>query len=90
MLSKINNYERILIIRMSKQVKIQFHGEWRWFQVNWMKNKKVTSLRVWPNIQGDRAMFSEVLRPVPDLVEQKHLYPLKAYIKRNKKSSGHT
>ena len=49
--------------------------------------KKVVNLRVWPNIQGDRAMFREVIRSVPDLVKQNFLYPLKAYIKRNKESS---
>ena len=34
--------------------------------------KKVVNLRVWPNIQGDRAMFREVIRSVPDryLVEK--------------------
>ena len=49
--------------------------------------KKVVNLRVWPNIQGDRAMFREVIRSVPDLVEQIFLYRLKAYIKWNKISS---
>ena len=39
--------------------------------------KKVVNLRVWRNIQGDRAMFREVIRSVPDLVKQTFLYPLK-------------